>query len=48
MANPYGEGLASETIVRVLTTVPLNQELVMKRHSTKTILPETYSNSCQP
>jgi len=33
MANPYGEGTASETIVRVLTTVPLSQELLMKRHS---------------
>jgi UDP-hydrolysing UDP-N-acetyl-D-glucosamine 2-epimerase len=33
MANPYGEGLASETIVRVLTTIPLSQELLMKRQS---------------
>jgi UDP-hydrolysing UDP-N-acetyl-D-glucosamine 2-epimerase len=33
MVNPYGEGLASETIVRVLTTIPLSQELLMKRHS---------------
>jgi UDP-hydrolysing UDP-N-acetyl-D-glucosamine 2-epimerase len=33
MVNPYGEGLASKTIVRVLTTVPLSQELLMKRHS---------------
>ena len=33
MTNPYGEGFASETIVRVLTTVPLSQELLMKRHS---------------
>jgi UDP-hydrolysing UDP-N-acetyl-D-glucosamine 2-epimerase len=32
MVNPYGEGFASETIVRVLTSVPLSQELVMKRH----------------
>jgi UDP-hydrolysing UDP-N-acetyl-D-glucosamine 2-epimerase len=32
MANPYGEGRASETIVRVLTTVPLSQSLLMKRH----------------
>jgi UDP-hydrolysing UDP-N-acetyl-D-glucosamine 2-epimerase len=32
MANPYGEGCASETIVRVLTTVPLSQHLLMKRH----------------
>jgi len=33
MVNPYGEGLASETIVRVLTAVPLSQELLMKRRS---------------
>jgi UDP-N-acetylglucosamine 2-epimerase (non-hydrolysing)/GDP/UDP-N,N'-diacetylbacillosamine 2-epimerase (hydrolysing) len=32
MANPYGAGRASETIVRVLTTVPLSQTLLMKRH----------------
>jgi UDP-hydrolysing UDP-N-acetyl-D-glucosamine 2-epimerase len=32
MVNPYGEGRASETIVRVLTTVPLSQTLLMKRH----------------
>jgi UDP-hydrolysing UDP-N-acetyl-D-glucosamine 2-epimerase len=32
MVNPYGEGFASETIVRVLTTVPLSQTLLMKRH----------------
>ena len=34
MTNPYGDGFASETIVKVLTTVPLTQELLMKRHST--------------
>ena len=33
MTNPYGEGFASEKIVQVLTTVPLSQELLMKRHS---------------
>jgi UDP-hydrolysing UDP-N-acetyl-D-glucosamine 2-epimerase len=31
--NPYGEGRASETIVRVLTTVQLSQKLLMKGHS---------------
>jgi len=31
MTNPYGDGHASETIVRVLTTVPLGQDLFMKR-----------------
>jgi UDP-N-acetylglucosamine 2-epimerase (non-hydrolysing)/GDP/UDP-N,N'-diacetylbacillosamine 2-epimerase (hydrolysing) len=33
MTNPYGDGCASETIVRVLTTVPLTQELLLKRHA---------------
>jgi UDP-N-acetylglucosamine 2-epimerase len=33
MVNPYGEGFASETIVRVLTSIPLSQDLLMKRHS---------------
>jgi len=32
MANPYGEGHASEKIVEVLTTVPLTRELLVKRH----------------
>jgi UDP-hydrolysing UDP-N-acetyl-D-glucosamine 2-epimerase len=32
MVNLYGDGFASETIVRVLTTVPLSQGLLMKRH----------------
>ena len=32
MTNPYGEGLASEKIVEVLTTVPLGEELLLKRH----------------
>ena len=29
--NPYGDGHASETIVRVLTTVPLGEELLLKK-----------------
>jgi len=33
MTNPYGEGLASEIITRVLTTVPLTQDLLIKRQS---------------
>jgi UDP-N-acetylglucosamine 2-epimerase (non-hydrolysing)/GDP/UDP-N,N'-diacetylbacillosamine 2-epimerase (hydrolysing) len=33
MTNPYGDGCAAETIVRVLTSVPLGQELLMKRHA---------------
>jgi UDP-N-acetylglucosamine 2-epimerase (non-hydrolysing)/GDP/UDP-N,N'-diacetylbacillosamine 2-epimerase (hydrolysing) len=31
MANPYGDGHASERIVSVLTSVPLGAELLMKR-----------------
>jgi len=33
MTNPYGDGLASEKIVQVLTTLPSSQELLMKRHA---------------
>jgi UDP-hydrolysing UDP-N-acetyl-D-glucosamine 2-epimerase len=33
MTNPYGEGNASEKIVGVLTTVPLGEELLLKRHA---------------
>jgi len=33
MTNPYGEGRASEKIVQILTTVPLSQELLIKRHT---------------
>src|SRR5271170_747185 len=32
MTNPYGEGVASEKIAEVLTTVPLGEELLLKRH----------------
>jgi UDP-hydrolysing UDP-N-acetyl-D-glucosamine 2-epimerase len=35
MSNPYGEGFAAETIVRVLTTVPGTRELLRKRHATR-------------
>jgi UDP-hydrolysing UDP-N-acetyl-D-glucosamine 2-epimerase len=31
MTNPYGDGHASETIVKVLTTTPLSDELLIKR-----------------
>jgi len=34
MTNPYGDGFASDTIVKVLTTVALSQELLLKRHPT--------------
>ncbi len=33
MTNPYGDGHAAEKIVDVLTTVPLGQELLRKRHN---------------
>jgi UDP-hydrolysing UDP-N-acetyl-D-glucosamine 2-epimerase len=33
MTNPYGEGVASEKIVEVLTRVPLGEELLLKRHA---------------
>jgi UDP-hydrolysing UDP-N-acetyl-D-glucosamine 2-epimerase len=33
LTNPYGEGVASEKIVEVLTTVPLGEELLLKRHA---------------
>ncbi len=31
MVNPYGDGTAAKKIVEVLTTVPLNQELLIKK-----------------
>jgi len=37
MTNPYGDGSASEKIVQVLTTVPLCQELLMKRHASSPV-----------
>lgn len=38
MKNPYGEGTASETIVDVLTSVPLTEELLRKRASSLNVL----------
>jgi len=35
MTNPYGDGHAAEKIVEVLTSIPLGQELLMKRHATR-------------
>ena len=32
MSNPYGDGNASEKILRVLTSTPLSRELLQKRH----------------
>jgi UDP-N-acetylglucosamine 2-epimerase len=32
MTNPYGDGFASDIILRVLTSVPLTQRLLMKHH----------------
>jgi hypothetical protein len=31
MENPYGDGHAAERIVSVLTSVPLGEELLVKR-----------------
>jgi UDP-N-acetylglucosamine 2-epimerase (non-hydrolysing)/GDP/UDP-N,N'-diacetylbacillosamine 2-epimerase (hydrolysing) len=31
LVNPYGDGLAAEKIVQVLTTTPLSAELLIKR-----------------
>lgn len=31
LENPYGDGHASERIAEVLSTVPLNEELLIKR-----------------
>lgn len=45
MANPYGEGFASETIVRVLTTISLSQELLMKHQSSVPVSPSFLGSS---
>jgi UDP-hydrolysing UDP-N-acetyl-D-glucosamine 2-epimerase len=45
MINPYGDGFASDTIVRVLTTVPISQELLMKRHSALSAQPDALRSS---
>ena len=37
MTNPYGDGVASEKIVQVLTTVPLTEDLRMKRHPSSAV-----------
>jgi UDP-hydrolysing UDP-N-acetyl-D-glucosamine 2-epimerase len=37
MSNPYGDGNASDKIGEVLTTVPLTQELLQKRHIVRAI-----------
>jgi UDP-hydrolysing UDP-N-acetyl-D-glucosamine 2-epimerase len=47
MTNPYGDGSASEKIVQVLTTVPLSQELLMKRHASS-LAPESANLSKNP
>lgn len=47
ITNPYGEGVASEKIVEVLTTVPLGEELLMKRHATLSIHRNTVSRSAR-
>jgi UDP-N-acetylglucosamine 2-epimerase (non-hydrolysing)/GDP/UDP-N,N'-diacetylbacillosamine 2-epimerase (hydrolysing) len=41
MENPYGDGHASDKIVKVLTTVPLGRELLVKRHVATVEKPES-------
>ena len=48
MANPYGEGFASQTIARVLTTIPLSQELLMKRNVSVPGRPAVLGQSPRP
>lgn len=40
MANPYGEGFASEKILQVLTSVSISHDLLMKRHLHPQIPPQ--------
>jgi UDP-hydrolysing UDP-N-acetyl-D-glucosamine 2-epimerase len=47
MSNPYGEGVASEKIVEVLTTIPLGEELLMKRHVAFDVPRNTISRSAR-
>jgi UDP-N-acetylglucosamine 2-epimerase (non-hydrolysing)/GDP/UDP-N,N'-diacetylbacillosamine 2-epimerase (hydrolysing) len=48
MTNPYGDGHASEKIVEVLTRVPLNQDLLMKRHASPGVsLPAAKASSAR-
>ena len=48
MANPFGEGRASEKIVEVLTSVPLGKELLVKRHQPLPFPPQTLSKTVTP
>ncbi|MFZ0523169.1 MAG: UDP-N-acetylglucosamine 2-epimerase [Candidatus Acidiferrales bacterium] len=48
MVNPYGEGFASETINRVLSTAPLSQELLMKRNPSGSVRTAARGRSRQP
>ena len=48
MANPYGEGRASEKIVEVLTSVPLGKELLVKRHQPLPFPSPTLSKTVTP
>jgi UDP-N-acetylglucosamine 2-epimerase len=47
LINPYGEGFASEKIVEVLTSVPLGEELLMKRHAPLDISRNSLSRSAR-
>jgi UDP-hydrolysing UDP-N-acetyl-D-glucosamine 2-epimerase len=45
LRNPYGDGFAAETIVRVLSTLPGPEQLLMKRHPDVDGVPTTSSRS---
>jgi UDP-hydrolysing UDP-N-acetyl-D-glucosamine 2-epimerase len=47
LINPYGEGFASEKIVEVLASVPLGEELLMKRHAPLDISRNSLSRSAR-
>ncbi len=47
MKNPYGDGNASHAIVNVLTSVPLNEQLLMKQPSPLATSPAENSDSAK-
>jgi len=47
MANPYGDGHASERIVQVLTNAPLSKVLLLKRQSQPVVSNELVHSATQ-
>jgi hypothetical protein len=41
LKNPYGDGFAAETIVRVLSSLPDPERLLMKQHAHPDNVPTT-------